>query len=254
MPARPAALLLILLACSAAAELPSNTPPLAQSRQLLVGIASDWTSTRGSLQCFERSLDGWTPAGSSIRVLFGRNGLAWGRGLFGSQENGPKKIEKDRCAPAGIFLLGTIFTTDPALPPGCNYPFHTVTERDAWVDDPALPEYNRHVRLQPGTTPPGWFEKQRMRLGDPAYRWLIEVRHNSDPPLPGAGSAIFIHLQRGPDRPSFGCTVMAEPDLVRLLRWLQAPANPAYCLLPATEYRRLWKSLDLPDPALIYAP
>ena len=36
-----------------------------------------------------------------------------------------------------------------------------------------------------------------MRSGDFAYHWLIEIRHNSDPPVPGAGSAIFFHIRRG---------------------------------------------------------
>ena len=229
-------------------HLHADETPLAASGQLLLGLAPDWHSIHGSLQRFERSASGWTPAGSPVPVLLGKNGLAWGRGLFGQNEAGPRKAEKDRRAPAGIFLLGKIYTTDPALPPDADYPFLTVTERDAWVDDPALPEYNRHVRLAPGNPTPPWFEKQRMRLGDPAYRWLIEIQHNAGPTIPGDGSAIFFHLRRGPDRPSFGCTVMAEPDLLAIIRWLRATQNPAYCLLPRAEYLQLWKNLGLPPP------
>ena len=230
------------------------TAPLDHSEQLILGIAPDWSSTQGKLQCFERLSGGWKPVGIPAPVLFGKNGLAWGNGLFGQNEAGRRKMEKDRCAPAGVFLLGSIYTTDPSLPTGSDYPFVSITERDAWVDDPSLPQYNRHVRLPADAIPPAWFEKQRMRLGDPAYRWLIEIRHNSDPPIPGAGSAIFFHLRRAPDRPSFGCTVMAEPDLLRIIRWLRAPSHPAYCLLPHTEYLRLWKTLGLPNPQILSSP
>ena len=87
-----------------------------------------------------------------------------------------------------------------------------------------------------------------MRLDDPPHRWLVEIRHNSDPPVPGAGSAIFFHIQRGPDRPSAGCTVMTQPSIVRLIRWLRKEDNPHYVLLPREQYLRLWKAWGLPDP------
>ena len=86
-----------------------------------------------------------------------------------------------------------IYTYDPALPAGASYPFHTMTEADAWIDDPTLPHYNQHVAVDPQNPPP-WFEKQKMRLNDPPHRWLIEIRHNADPPVPNAGSAIFFHI------------------------------------------------------------
>ena len=92
----------------------------------------------------------------------------------------------------------------PALPPGSDYPFHTVTAADAWVDDVNHSNYNQHVLVDPANPPP-WYAKQRMRLGDFAYRWLVEIRHNADPPVPGKGSAIFFHLRRAPHKPSTGC-------------------------------------------------
>ena len=71
-----------------------------------------------------------------------------------------------------------------------------------------------------------------MRHDDFAYRWLIEVRHNSDPPVAGDGSAIFFHIRRGVTRPTAGCTTMAEDDLVRVMKWLRANRKPCYALLP----------------------
>ncbi len=99
--------------------------------------------------------------------------------------------------------------------------------------------------MDPGNPPP-WYGKQRMRLGDFAYEYLLEVRHNSDPPLPGHGSAIFFHIRRGPTTPSHGCTTMARPDLVHLLRWLDARANPHYVLLPRPAYQKLQGPWNLP--------
>ncbi len=220
----------------------------ASVKQLVVAIADDWSSSQGRLQLFEREGKTWRAVSAPVRVLFGTRGLAWGRGVFGQEESGPKKIERDKRAPAGVFRIGKIYTFDAALPAGADYPFRTVSKADAWIDDPQLPEYNRHVVVDPANPPP-WFEKQKMRHDDPPHRWLIEIRHNADPPVPGAGSAIFFHIQRGPDRTSAGCTVMAEPAIRALIQWLRAGEHPHYVLLPRAEYLGRWKAWGLPSPA-----
>ncbi len=207
----------------------------ASVRQLIVSIAPDWDTAQGKLQRFERDpaigSGAWQPVGAAWPVLYGKNGLAWGRGLpgFGATEPGRRKGERDGRAPAGGFRIGTIYTYDSALPAGSTYPkFHTVTTADAWGDNPALPEiYNRFVTIPDPAHPPAWFEKAKMRHGDFAYRWLVEIRHNSDPaPVLGAGSAIFFHIRRGETRPTSGCTTMAESRLVELIRWLRADSRP----------------------------
>src|SRR5262249_46490776 len=173
-------------------------------------------------------------AAPAIAVLFGKSGLAWGRGLLTGQGGGPVKVERDHRAPAGVFRVGLIYTYDSSLPSGADYPFHTVGAGDAWVDDVHSSHYNQHVIVDLHNPPP-WFEKQKMRRGDFAYRWLVEIRHNADPPVPGFGSAIFFHIRRGPERPSSGCTTMAEQNLVEIIRWLRANANPEYVCLPRSE-------------------
>lgn len=215
--------------------------------QLIVSVAPSWDSPTGRLQLFERDGKTWKAVSPAMRVLYGKNGLAWGRGVLGENEAGLHKTERDKRAPAGLFELGKIYTYDRALPQGADYPFHTITALDAWIDDPTLPEYNQHVVIDP-KNPPSWFEKQRMRLDDPPHRWLIEIRHNSENIVPGAGSAIFFHIQRGPDRPSAGCTVMPQASIETIIRWLRASKNPHYVLLPREEYLKRWKELGLPSP------
>ena len=217
--------------------------------ELIVGIAPGWDSMQGHIQFFRRegAVD-WQAASTQITVLFGKNGLAWGRGVEGTDEPGLHKQEHDGRAPAGVFKIGKIYTYDPALPEGANYPFHQVTTADAWVDDVKSPDYNRFVTIPDPQSPPPWFDKAKMRQGDFAYHWLVEIRHNSDPPEAGAGSAIFFHIRRGETRPTSGCTTMAEPNLVKLIRWLRAADHPEYVLLPAGEYDKKWRAWGLPDP------
>src|ERR1022692_5183533 len=79
--------------------------------QLIVGIASDWNSMRGTLQLFDRPRGGsWNAASAGFPVLFGKSGLAWGTGLAGQDEGGLRKKERDGRAPAGIFQIGEIYT------------------------------------------------------------------------------------------------------------------------------------------------
>jgi L,D-peptidoglycan transpeptidase YkuD (ErfK/YbiS/YcfS/YnhG family) len=220
-----------------------------QCRQLIVAIAPEWTSKKASLQCWQRDSAGapWQPAFTNVwPVNLGRNGLAWGRGVS-SPSNGKVtwKVEKDGKAPAGIFELGSLHGYASRPPQGANWPYLQVGPLDAWIDDPRLPQYNKHVRVDPNNIPP-WFESQRMRLGDAAYKWLLEIKHNTSPPTPGYGSAIFFHVRRGVDRSSAGCTTMAIENLESMIRWLRADKKPHYVLLPQAEYDRLRKDWGMP--------
>ncbi len=214
--------------------------------QIVVAVADSWDSTTGRLQCYQRTASGWKPAfPKPIAVLFGRSGLAWGRGVAGQGEKGVHKREGDRRAPAGVFRIGKVYGYDARLSVNPRYPYRQVGEFDAWPDDPKNPYYNRHIVVDPRRVPT-WFESQKMRHGDDAYRWLVEIRHNSDPPKAGHGSAIFFHTRRGPTRATAGCTTMSRSDLLRFIGWLNAKARPHYVLLPAAEYRKKMRTWGLP--------
>lgn len=218
--------------------------------QLIVGLAPDWNSSKGQLYLLEKSGENWRRFAGPLAVLFGKNGLAWGTGIAGQNEQGLRKHERDGRAPAGIFRIGEVFTYDSKLPPGANYPFHQVTEADVWSDDPRSPNYNRHIVIDP-KNPPDNYSHEKMRGGDFAYRWLIEIRHNSNPPVPGDGSAIFFHIRRGVDRPTTGCTTMAEENLVHLITWLRQGKHPCYALLTESEYKAKAQDWNLPPPHLV---
>jgi len=217
--------------------------------QLIVATAPDWNTGHGQLRLYERDPGGpWRPVTEPWPVLFGKNGLAWGRGVAGQDEKGLHKVEKDKRAPAGVFKMGQVFGYEAALPPGGDYPYHQVTDADAWVDDPRSPQYNQHVVADPKNLPP-WFSREKMKSGDFAYHWLIEIEHNEHPAVAGEGSAIFMHIRRGETRPTSGCTSMAEPNLLRIIVWLREAKNPEYVLLPQPEYAAKWQSWNLPAPA-----
>lgn len=228
-----------------ATSLPENVS------QLIVTTSEGWNNHHGKMHLFERANSGgaWRlSSGAPTAVLLGRNGLAWGRGILPvphGQAGIPTKTEKDGRTPAGCFKIGMAFGYASRLPQGSAFPYYQVTARDCWVDDPQHPAYNQHIVVDPKSPPP-WYAKQRMRLGDFAYEWKLEIRHNVSPPVPGAGSAIFFHVRRGPNSPTSGCTTMSKENLLQLLAWLHPNKHPHYVVLPKAEYQVRVKAWNLP--------
>jgi L,D-peptidoglycan transpeptidase YkuD (ErfK/YbiS/YcfS/YnhG family) len=124
------------------------------------------------------------------------------------------KREGDWATPAGRWALREVwFRADRLAPPRSPLPRRAIGPRDGWSDDPACPRYNLPVRL------PSPFSAERMRRGDRLYDVVVVTDHNAGGE-PGAGSAIFLHLQRGPGRPTAGCVAFRKPDLLWILgRW-----------------------------------
>ncbi|MCF6312498.1 MAG: hypothetical protein L3J39_08600 [Verrucomicrobiales bacterium] len=234
----------------AASKQAAATTLPAHVRQLVITTTAGWNSHRGRLQVFHKPQTNskWQAAlfQNPVPVLLGSKGLAWGRGSL-LNPKGPVKKERDGRAPAGCFSIGTLYGYAPRPPAGTAIPYHQVGKWDAWPDDPANPFYNRHVVIDPRRGIPSWFDKQKMRHGDFAYEWLLEIRHNADPPQAGAGSVIFFHIRRGPDRATSGCTTMEKPKLEKIIQWLRPKGNPQYILLPQAEYQRLKPYWKLPD-------
>jgi L,D-peptidoglycan transpeptidase YkuD (ErfK/YbiS/YcfS/YnhG family) len=92
---------------------------------------------------------------------------------------------------------------------------------DLWSDDPADPHYNRPVRA------PHPFSHERLRRADPLYDLVVVLGWNRAPPVPGRGSAIFVHRWRRPGAPTAGCVGLSPRDL----RWLVRRLGPRSRLL-----------------------
>jgi D-alanyl-D-alanine dipeptidase len=221
--------------------------PLARSRQCLVVTAADWGSTTGTLRAFERGRAGdWKPVDGAVPVVLGKTGLAWGTGFLKPPvSDGPRKKEGDNKAPAGIFHLGPAFG-------------YAAAERASWiklryvalakstegVDDPCSRYYNQLVDRSK-ITRVDWQTSEKMLRADVLYKWGLVVAHNPSA-TPGAGSCIFLHIWRNSSAATAGCTAMPEPNLLKLLHWLDPAAHPILIQMPRQNYEALRAELKLP--------
>lgn len=228
---------------------PDSATALASARQLLLVVAPNWESSGGQLQRFERRHpDGdWQPVGPTIAVSLGKSGLAWGRGRH-TPVAGLEKCEGDGRAPAGIFAITALFgyaSPDSPQARAARLPYLAATPDLKAIDDPASAHYNRIVD-QSAVARPDWVSCEDMLRPDERYAIGAVVAHNAEPPVPGAGSCIFLHVRAGEGVPTAGCTAMALADMSEIAGWLDASAAPLLVQLPQAEYTARRAAWGLP--------
>jgi L,D-peptidoglycan transpeptidase YkuD (ErfK/YbiS/YcfS/YnhG family) len=140
--------------------------------------------------------------GGATRCALGRSGV------IASAD----KREGDGCSPLGVWpLRRLLYRPDRGPPPKTGLPILALSPGDGWCDDPGDPAYNQAVqRPYPASTEALWRE-------DGVYDLIGILGHNDAPPVPGLGSAIFLHLARDGYLPTEGCIALNRPDLEALL-------------------------------------
>lgn len=125
------------------------------------------------------------------------------------------KREGDGGTPQGRFFLREIrYRADRIAAPVTSLPAHPIDAADGWSDDPADRAYNRLVRL------PHPASAETLMRQDGLYDALVVLGHNDEPVVPGAGSAIFLHVAKGQPgafEPTAGCVALPLEDLLRVL-------------------------------------
>ncbi|WP_169566583.1 L,D-transpeptidase family protein [Sneathiella limimaris] len=124
------------------------------------------------------------------------------------------KKEGDHASPIGTFPLRSVYYRQDRLPepPETHLPLHPISQTDGWCDDPQLPEYNRKVSL------PFTGSHEVMAREDHLYDIVVILGHNDNPPVPGEGSCIFMHVATEEYSGTEGCVALAKADLLELLK------------------------------------
>jgi L,D-peptidoglycan transpeptidase YkuD (ErfK/YbiS/YcfS/YnhG family) len=145
-------------------------------------------------------------AGKRLRCAIGRGGFS------------ADKREGDGATPIGAWPMRRLLWRADRLPaPRTLLPASPIGRAEGWCDDPADPAYNRPVALPCGA------RHERLWRRDRVYDLVVVLGYNDDPPEPGRGSAIFMHVARRDFRPTEGCVALARADLLEVL----ADADPS---------------------------
>ena len=123
------------------------------------------------------------------------------------------KREGDNKSPLGTWALREVWYRPDVYPDGPKtaLPIRATRPEDGWCDTPGDANYNRPITL------PYPASAERMWRDDAVYDLVVILGHNDDPPVPGMGSAIFMHLAREGYLGTEGCVALARDDLEAVL-------------------------------------
>lgn len=129
------------------------------------------------------------------------------------------KREGDGRTPRGRWPIRTLLWRGDrlALPAGVHLPARRIGARDGWSDAPADPAYNRPV------SHPHAHSAERLWRDDGLYDLVLVLGHNDAPPVPGLGSAIFLHCWNAAGSTE-GCVAIDRAALLKLLPELEQDA------------------------------
>jgi L,D-peptidoglycan transpeptidase YkuD (ErfK/YbiS/YcfS/YnhG family) len=123
------------------------------------------------------------------------------------------KVEGDGATPAGRFpLRRVLFRPDRISAVRSFLPVSALAPEDGWSTEPADPNYNRQIRL------PYAGSHEELWRTDSLYDVIVVIGHNDSPAVPGAGSAIFLHVAASETRFTDGCVAVAKDALLGVVQ------------------------------------
>jgi L,D-peptidoglycan transpeptidase YkuD (ErfK/YbiS/YcfS/YnhG family) len=154
------------------------------------------------------------PDGSSPwdgRIELGRTLHALRDGQGRRDRRGDKR-EGDNSSPLGAWPIRYVSTGPTSIPTARRPPCRPGRSRRTTAG-----ATRRATGLQPPVRLPYPASAERMWRDDHVYDLVVVLGHNDDPPVPGLGSAIFLHLARDGYPGTEGCVALAREDLEAVL-------------------------------------
>lgn len=140
-----------------------------------------------------------------------------------------KKREGDLRTPVGAYEVTAGFGAEWI--PDLKVPY-TVIDSQVWVDDSASEYYNT---MQPRDDRSRWKSAEKLKI--PAYRYALVTDYNLKKPVPGKGSAIFLHC-RTDKRYTEGCIALQEAVMLTILQNVDICKKPVIIIYKANRKRR----------------
>ncbi len=203
--------------------------------QIILVEPSTWNDLHATLYMYQYS-GSWNLV-DSFPVNVGRSGMGWGESSYTPEriKVGPVKREGDSRAPAGVFPIYDAFGEASVPDAGfIKLKYFATSKLLRCVDDPKSQYYNKLLLGRQID----WASDEEMWLSSGLYKWGLVVEHNTEQNTPMLGSCVFFHIWRGNLTGSSGCTTMEEPNLLKLLNWLDPKYFPFVIQVPkeATGY------------------
>ncbi len=132
-------------------------------------------------------------------------------GFVGRSGVSEKKKEGDGATPVGEFDVRRAFGI--AIAPKTALPYRQVREGDLWIDDPWSVLYNEYLPVEEDVRV-DWKSSEDL-FSFAVYKYVIVIEYNTSFPMPGMGSAIFLHCSG--NKPTAGCVSVPEDFMLKLL-------------------------------------
>jgi L,D-peptidoglycan transpeptidase YkuD (ErfK/YbiS/YcfS/YnhG family) len=157
-----------------------------------------------TLCTYERARDSWIRKMGPFDAVIGKNGIT------------DDKQEGDGKTPTGIFPLNTLFGNKEHRTD--KMPFISIHEHLEAVDDPDSKHYNTIVDRR--ILEVDWNSSEKMKDYGFLYEIGAVIGYNTENPIPGKGSCIFMHVWRSPIKGTAGCVALSYSDMKALANWL----------------------------------
>jgi L,D-peptidoglycan transpeptidase YkuD (ErfK/YbiS/YcfS/YnhG family) len=194
-----------------AAALVACVPATGSAQQRVTVRAASPRSTTAVVRLWRREGRCWRAVAGPWTARVGLNGLS------------AHHREGDGTTPTGSFGFGPV-VYGLASDPGVRFAYHRLACGDWWDEDPASPTYNTFRHVACGTAPRFRGSSEPLWEQTRAYQRFALIRYNTDPAVPGRGSAIFLHDDLG--HPTTGCVSLPPAELDAVLRWLDPASRP----------------------------
>ena len=213
--------------------------------QIVLVEVDSWAASSGRLSRLEWSIEkGWLPVGEAMDVAVGKEGLAWGIGLYDIplQIGEALKMEGDSRSPAGIFSLSGGFGTARKHMIKWNFPYLESNQSYKCITDSNSMHYNQIIHDKKVNVV-DWTRFHELRGDEHSYKWGITVDHNPQN-TKERGSCVFVHTHSFEVAGTEVGMGLAERDIIQILPWLQSTAKPILVQGPTEAMSRLLRALE----------
>ena len=206
------------LVIDAYADKLNRIPGIGESKQVLLVIADGTDTYKAKARAYEKVDGAWQPAFEMMDAVLGSKGLTY------------NKKERDKGSPIGVYSLERCFGR--VENPGTKLSYTQFYQNDFWVDDAQSGFYNT---FQKGPSNGRWNSAEDLYAIGHVYQYFAVVEYNTVNPMPGAGSAIFLHVWKDKSSPTAGCTALSEENLLKIIRWLDPAQKPVLAQFPVQD-------------------